>query len=109
MSFTTAQIGHLNKMNEAAQAVSLGTVLSALESNQIYVGTHTVTAAEETSGTLDIDSGYASGASAIVQVLASGAVATSDVAVSVAAGVLTVADGSSFSVTENQIINYIVF
>ena len=102
MALTTQEVNQANKMNKAAKNVELGSRLGAF-------GTHTVTAAEETAGTLDIDSGFASGASAIVQVLASGAVATSDAAVSVAAGVLTVADGSTYAVTEDQVINYIVF
>ena len=43
----------LNKMNRASQDANLGTLLKGF-------GTHTVTAGEETAGTLDIDSGNAS-------------------------------------------------
>lgn len=54
MSFTAKQIAQLNKMNKAAQNVSLGTVVSGMVDNTIYRGSHTVTSGEVSAGSATI-------------------------------------------------------
>jgi len=103
MTITNAVKGFLNKMNEAARQAELGTRLQAR-------GIHTVTSAEGTAGTLDIDTGFANGEGFIVQIMRSGAVVTADAAISLADGVLTVADGgATYAVTADDVINYLVY
>ena len=71
-------------------------------------GTHTVTTAEAGAGSVAINIG--SGVAAIARVLRSGSDATADAAVSIAAGVLTIADGSTtYNTTAGDVIRYIVF
>lgn len=73
----------------------------------VRAGTHTVTEAEDTAGTLDITTGLSSVSAHCVQVLRSGAVATSDAAVSESEGTITVADGSTFAATAADVIHWI--
>ena len=72
-------------------------------------GTHTTTSAEASANAVVIDTGKADAVGFIVQIYASGALASSNVAASIASGVLTVADGSSYNVTNGHVINWIVF
>ena len=70
-------------------------------------GTHTVTAAEASADKAEINIG--SGVAAIARVLRSGSDVTTAAAVSIAAGVLTIADGSTYNTTAGDVIRYIVF
>jgi hypothetical protein len=70
-------------------------------------GSYTAVAGDATAGTLDIVTGFSTVTSYTVQILRAGAVATSDVALSVSAGTLTVADGSTYAVTADDVINWI--
>ena len=79
------------------------------EDAELAKGSHTVTEGEETAGTLTIDTGLAAPVGFVVQILRSGAVATSDAAVSLSDSDLVVADGSTYSVTEGDVINWIAF
>ena len=72
-------------------------------------GSHTVTAGEASANAAVINTGKADATVAIVQIIRSGKVATSDAAVAVAAGVLTVGDGSTYDMAQNDVINWIVF
>ena len=72
-------------------------------------GSHTVTAGEANANAAVINTGMANAAYGIVQIIRSGKVATSDAAVAVAAGVLTVGDGSTYDMAQNDVINWIVF
>jgi hypothetical protein len=70
-------------------------------------GNHTVTAGEDTAATLDIDTGLASISSYQLNVVTAAGVyrPLADAAVSVAAGVITIADGAAtFDVTATDII-----
>lgn len=69
-------------------------------------GTYTAVADDATAGTVDIDTGVSGATVFIVQILRAGAVATSDAAISISAGVLTVADGSTYTLTADDVINY---
>ena len=72
-------------------------------------GVHTVTSAEAGANKAEIDTGMAGAAGFIVQVLRSGIVLGSAKA-SLAAGVISVEDNSStYVVTENDVISWIVF
>ena len=72
-------------------------------------GVHTVTSTEAGANKVEINTGMANAAYGIVQIIRSGKVATSDAAVAVAAGVLTVGDGSNYNMAQNDVINWIVF
>ena len=72
-------------------------------------GVHTVTSTEAGADKVEINTGMAGATGFIVQIARSGKVASSDAAVSIAAGVLTVADGSTYNVTAADVINWIVF
>ena len=72
-------------------------------------GTHTVTAGEAGANTLAIVTGKADAVGMIVQIFRSNVDTVSDAAISLASGTLTVADGSTYSVTANDVINWIVF
>ncbi len=72
-------------------------------------GVHTVTSTEAGAGAVLIDTGMAGATGFIVQVIASGKVATLDAAVSIAAGVLTVGDGTTYNTVADNVISWIVF
>ena len=72
-------------------------------------GVHTVTAAEASAGAVLIDTGMAGATGFIVQIVRAGVVVGADAKPSIAAGVLTVADGSTYKVTAGDVISWIVF
>jgi hypothetical protein len=73
-------------------------------------GSHVATSAEATAGTLDIDTGKVDATAFIVQIWRSGVMVMEDAAVSLTAGVLTVADGAAtYAVTADDVITWIVF
>jgi len=109
MALSDAIVAKLNKMNRAAQDALLGTLLKGLGGLYLSAGTHSVTAGEETAGTLDIDTGMASATVFNVQIYRSDVMVMEDADITMVAGVLTVADGSvTYAVTENDVINYFV-
>lgn len=117
MALTATNIIQINKMNRASQNAQLGTVVAGLETavgdledgSIVVAGVHAVTAGEETAGTLDIDTGLATATVMIVQIYRAGVPIFSDQAVSMAAGVITVADGAAtYSVTEADAIMWMV-
>lgn len=73
-------------------------------------GTYAAVAADATAGTLDIDTGNAAATAFIVQIWRAGVLVMADAAVSIDAGVLTVADGAAtYSVTAGDVIVWIAF
>ena len=72
-------------------------------------GVHTVTSAEAGADKAEINTGMANATGAIVQIVRAGVVVGADAKPSLAAGVLTVADGSTYKVTAGDVINWIVF
>ena len=72
-------------------------------------GVHTVTSAEAGADKVEINTGMANATGAIVQIVRAGVVVGADAKPSIAAGVLTVADGSTYNVTAADVINWIVF
>lgn len=72
-------------------------------------GQHVVTATEAQAGKVDIDTHVTGATCFLVQVIRAGKVATSDAAVSLSAGVLTVGDGSTFNLTAGDVIMYWVW
>jgi hypothetical protein len=118
MSLTATQIAHLNGADEAHQQAGVGTLLASLESSVttletgsvIAAGTYTVVADDDTAGTVDIDSGLATGASAMVQIQRAGVNVLEDAVVTVAAGVITLTDGgATYALTADDVVKYIVF
>lgn len=105
----------LNKMNRAAQDAVLGTVvqtaqndIAALQNLIKASGSYTVTADDQTAGALTIDTevtitGF------IVQIYRSD-ILLGSYDVSAATTVLTIAtNGTDYVVTEDDVVNYIVF
>lgn len=83
-------------------------VKAALDA-RVIIGTYTADSDDDTAGTLDIDSGNASATSFIVQIYRSGVPIFSDQAVSMSAGVITVADGAAtYDITNGDVINWMV-
>ena len=72
-------------------------------------GVHTVTSTEAGADKVEINTGMANATGAIVQIVRAGVVVGADAKPSLAAGVLTVADGSTYKVTAADVINWIVF
>lgn len=72
-------------------------------------GRHVVTAAEETANAASIATGLVAATVFFVQIFRAGADVTVDAVVTLTAGVLAVADGgATYSVTENDVINWLV-
>lgn len=78
------------------------------QSGVVRAGQHTVTSGEASATTLGITTGLTTSVAQTVQIIRAGKVATSDAAVSFATGTLTVANGSSFTLTAGDVINYVV-
>jgi hypothetical protein len=72
-------------------------------------GTYTVIAADDSANKAMINTGKADAVGCIVQVLRSGVDIGTDAKFSVAAGVISVEDGSTYKVSVNDVINWIVF
>ena len=70
-------------------------------------GAYTVTSADDTANTTTIATGILI-ASAIVQIIRSGNVISSDPAVSYTGANLTIANGATYVLTAGDIINYVV-
>lgn len=73
-------------------------------------GAYTCVTADDTANEATIDTGVASADACLVQIYRSGVNVTGDAAISIAAGVITVADGAStYDVTAGDIIVYWAF
>jgi hypothetical protein len=72
-------------------------------------GTYTAVQADDNTGYKLIDTGMANATGFIVQIVRAGVVDGADAKPSIAAGVLTVADGTTYKVTAGDVINWIVF
>lgn len=83
-------------------------VAGTASGKKVHGAAATVSAGEDTAGTKTIATGVTI-ASAVVQIVRAGAVVTDDAAVSYAAENLVVADGATYVLTENDVINYLVF
>jgi len=102
MTISTTHENHINNSMKALQDVNFGSVLASR-------GIHTVTAGEETANTLDITTTFTAATGFIVQIYRAGVNVTEDSIISLALGVLTVADGGvTYSVTENDVVNYML-
>jgi len=99
----------LEKVRKNFETIKTAILSLQGEDAEIAKGTHEVTAGEETAGTVSIDTGLGTPAGFVVQIIRSGAVATSDAAISLSSSDLVVADGSTYSVTEGDVINWIAF
>ena len=72
-------------------------------------GVYTAIAGDNSAGKAEINTGMANATGFIVQIVRAGVVDGADAKPSIAAGVLTVANGSSYKVTAGDVINWIVF
>jgi hypothetical protein len=123
MPLTTLQEKQLNNMNAASQRAQLGTVIKVLQDGGAGVeipeqiqaledayGRHVVTEGEATLGEAEIDTGSEEATVFIVQIYRAGVNVMDDAVVTLASGVLGVADGGdNYELTEGDVINYIVF
>lgn len=119
----TAASGKINDV-QASGAFRVGIALEAAtadgdvievlrdeaEAQAMAAGTYTAVAGDATANTLDIDTGLDALSSYLVQIFRSGVQINSDQAVSVSAGVITVADGAStYAITAGDVINWVAF
>ena len=74
-----------------------------------FGGTYTAVADDDTANKASIDTGKVDAVGCIVQIIRSGVVVGADAKVSIAAGVIAVEDGTTYKVTTNDVINWIVF
>jgi len=103
MTITDLQKNHLDKSMRSAQDVELGSRLAAR-------GAYTVVTADDTAGTVDIDTGFTNGEAFFVQIFRAGVNVTDDAICSLASGVLTVADGgATYALTADDVIHYMVY
>lgn len=73
-------------------------------------GSYTAVAGDATADTVDIDTGKSDATLCIVQIYRAGVQVTADAAISIAAGVITVADGAStYAITADDVITWIAF
>jgi hypothetical protein len=116
MTLSVGQISTLNGMCGGANAAALGTAVGALETTVagmaaatgLKKGTATASAAQATANLANISTGLAAVTSWIARVYRSGVDVTADAVFSAqAGGVLRIADGSTYSVTEGDVFNYI--
>jgi len=107
MAINATAKARLNKMCIVAKEVQLGDIIEALQ-NQIH-GSHVATADEETAGSVAIASGLTSIAGFLIQVYRADILLAS-YDVSASGGTLTVAtNGTDYVVTENDVINYVIY
>lgn len=99
-TLTSAQIENLNNSMSAAQDVDLGTRLGQAK------GSYTAVTADDTAGSLAIDSGLTAIVGWNVQIYRSDANIAHDAVVTASGGTLTVADGSTYAITADDVINY---
>lgn len=70
-------------------------------------GSHAVTSGEGAAHSAALATGLTSVATQFVQILRGGKVATSDAAVSVSGGTITVGDGSTYALTAGDVVNWL--
>jgi hypothetical protein len=103
MDDLTASAAELNQLDNLSNPVA-----STTASKKIVGGSASVSAGDDTANTKTIATGITV-VTAIVQVIRSGKVVSSDAAVSFSAGNLVVADGSSYVLTSGDTINWVAF
>ena len=87
-----------------------GTITGIGWMNKIPVaGTYTAVAGDDSANKATITSGKADAVGCIVQVIRAGVVVGADAKISQAAGIVSVEHGSTYKVTTNDVINWIVF
>lgn len=105
---------NLDEMSPVARAQLYAEVSALLTASNaggdgVAYGQHTVTAGEATANTLDIDTGLGDDigdGNLAVTISRAGSIVTADAAISEAAGVITVADGSTYNVTAGDIVTW---
>lgn len=94
--------------SDTERAVTPAGVKAPLDA-RIVAGTYTADTDDDTAGSLTIDTGFAAATVFIVQIYRSGVPIFSDQAVSMASGVITVADGgATYAITDGDVINWMV-
>jgi hypothetical protein len=119
MALTAKQILDLNQAMEANQRANLGTVISnltdtaadviALEAQAIIRGSYIAVADDATADEIDFVTGLSAIAGWVVDIYRANVKVGGDVVVTAATGTLTVADGSVYKITADDVINYIVW
>jgi hydrogenase/urease accessory protein HupE len=118
MAYDDAQVAKINGMCGTAQVLALGTAIKNLETSAaalggasgLVKGVASASAAQATANVANITTGLATVTGWIAAVYRAGVNVTADAVFSAqTGGVLRVADGSTFSVTENDKIHYIAW
>jgi hypothetical protein len=100
----------LNKMNKAAQNVSLGTIIAGLQNDFIASGSLAVSAAQANGSSVTIYTGLTSTVTGYqINVFRSGSALSSDPYVYASGGSVIITPGASYAVTTADRINWIAF
>jgi hypothetical protein len=95
---------------DTARAVTPANVTAVLAASAPIAGTYTADGDDDTANAATIDTGKSTATVFIVQVYRAGVMVMEDAAVSMASGVITVADGAAtYAVTTGDVINWIAF
>ena len=109
MAITATQAGKINKMNRASQDVSLGTIVQTLQGAAITSGSLLVSATQANGSSVSIVTGAASITGYTIGIFRGGSSLNSDPYVYGSNGSLVITRGSSYAVTTNDRINWMVF
>lgn len=114
MALTAKMIADLNGSNEAHRLAAVGTLLASLEASvavtdAVVRGSYTAVADDATAGEVVIVSGLAAIAGWTVQVLRAGVDVTGDAVLTATTGSLSIADGSTYAVTADDVVNYVIW
>jgi hypothetical protein len=116
MAISDAQASKINKMNRAAQDVTLGTAFQTAQTDiatlqgAIKSGTYTMVAGDATAGTKTIATGLGKTISGfIVQIYRSNVLVSGATTTKSSANLTVATNGSTYVVTAGDVVNYIVF
>ena len=107
MSLTSNEIAHLNKMNKAAQDVSLGTLVNGFVNNAMVSGSVIATASQSSASAVVIATGLSEAKGYQVNGFRSGSAISNVYVVSNSGGNITVRSGSF--VTAGDLYNWIAW
>ena len=89
---------------QGSDTLNWGTVA---QTGCVRAGKHTITGAQATANAATFATGLTTVSGYIVSVLRSNVTATSDAVITESGGTISVADGSTYNVTENDVIHWI--
>lgn len=103
-SGSALEVAGVDKTQTLAKAI-----MAPVAGKMMAGGAHAVTGGEGSAHTCTMATGLTTISAAVVQVIRSGKVATSDASVSYTGGNLVVADGSTYALTSGDVLNWIAY